>query len=63
MGIARSQDSDRPEDLGRNPDDKPFYARSFEPMPTAARTRRAGTAIIFGSRPVRLRQNRLRNLP
>jgi cytochrome c peroxidase len=36
-GIARSQNSiDRPEDGGRNADTKPFYSRSFEPMPSAA---------------------------
>ena len=37
MGIARAQDSvDRPQDGGRNAGNKPFYSRSFDPMPSAA---------------------------
>ena len=35
--VARSQDGvDRPQDTGRNAGDKPFYSRSFDPMPSAA---------------------------
>lgn len=36
MGIARPQDGvDRPQDSGRSADHKPFYSRSFEPMPSS----------------------------
>jgi cytochrome c peroxidase len=37
MDIARAQDSgDRPQDRGRHAGNKPFYSRSFDPMPSAA---------------------------
>jgi cytochrome c peroxidase len=37
MDIAWAQDSvDRPQDGGRNAGNKPFYSRSFDPMPSAA---------------------------
>lgn len=35
-GSARPQDKDDPQGSGRNAEYQPFYARSFEPMPTAA---------------------------
>jgi cytochrome c peroxidase len=37
MDIARAQDgADRPQDGGRNVGNRPFYSRSFDPMPSAA---------------------------